>query len=71
MIELPLAPPFLAKMMQVLAVFTEHQDMAFSPVDHINISLGVKVYVRWILELAWTITKVTKCSKKVQSESNI
>ena len=49
--ELTLALPFLAKVTQVLAILTEHQDLIFVRIDNINVSLSVKVYVPWLLEI--------------------
>ena len=58
--ELTLTQSLLAKVTQVLAILTKHQDLTFATVNNINISLRVKVYVFWFLELAWTITMGAK-----------
>ena len=54
-------------MMQVLAILTEHQDLAFAIIKYVNVFSSVKVYVHWLLKLAWTITTMcAKCLYKVQ-----
>ena len=63
--ELTLAPPPLANVTQIPAILTEHNNLVFVRIDNINISLGVKVNVPWVFELAWTITMGTKCLYKV------
>ena len=54
-IELTVVPPSLTEVMQVLAIITEHQDLVFLIIQYISVSLGIKVYVPWFLELAWAI----------------
>ena len=67
--EFTLALLTLAKVTQVLAILTEYYDIVLTKIDYINVSLTVKVYVLWFLELTWTIM-ITKCSDKVQVRVN-
>ena len=59
-IEFTFDPTPMAEVTQILAILTEHQDLAFVTISNENVSLSVKVYVHWTLELVWSITMSAK-----------
>ena len=67
-IEFTLESPPIAKAMQILAILTEHQDLAFVTISNAKCfpESSANVYVHWFLELAWSIAMGAKWLDKVQ-----